>query len=282
MLRRMFAGGSRVALALLGVAGLATACGHSPTAATAAPPAGASPAPEPAESSPPPEEDDPVGPGQEGEDPPEKAVGTPPPAGAAKGALLVEVDRELKAMKSSRYSHHTQVDEASGSFEYDCSGFLAYALSRAVPDALAAVQATTPRRPRSSDYVAFLNGIPADGSVKGRWQRIARVQDLVPGDVIVWLKPADSHSTNTGHTLIVHGPVRADPAAPGSFLVPIADSTEHAHAAGDARSAEHRSGLGEGEIVLVTGSDGAPVGYRWSRRKSSREKATTIALGRLK
>jgi hypothetical protein len=235
----------------------------------------------PSNGSSPTEDDDPAIPGEEGDDPPEKTAGTPPPTGAASAALLAEVDRELHDMKSSTYSHHTHVDEPSGSFAYDCSGFLAYALSRAVPDALAAVQATTPRRPRSADYVVFLGSIPADGSVKGRWQRLGRVQDLVPGDVIAWLKPADSHSTNTGHTMIVHGPVTASPATPGAFIVPIADSTARPHAAGDARAAEHRTGLGQGEIVLVTGAGGAPVGYRWSHGKS-REKATTIALGRLR
>jgi len=35
-------------------------------------------------------------------------------------------------MKTSNYSHKTQVDESIGQFQYDCSGFLNYALARLV------------------------------------------------------------------------------------------------------------------------------------------------------
>jgi hypothetical protein len=44
---------------------------------------------------------------------------------------------------------------------------------------------------------------------------LSSVQDLAPGDVVSWLKTADSRSTNTGHTMIVHGAPVADPARPG-------------------------------------------------------------------
>jgi hypothetical protein len=221
-----------------------------------------------------------VVPGQEGDDPPEKVMAAPPSAGAAHAALLAEVDRELAAMRSSTYSHRTHIDETVGAFEYDCSGFLVYALSRAVPDALAAVQATTPRRPRSAEFVAFLETIPAGGAM-GRWRRVGRVAELAPGDVIVWLKPPESRSTNTGHTMIVHGTIAPDPEQPGAFIVPIADSTEHPHVPGDVRSGAHRTGLGEAEIVLVADVAGAPAAYRWSRGRKSREKATAITLARL-
>ncbi len=108
------------------------------------------------------------------------------------------------------------------------------------------------------------------------------MQDLVPGDVVVWLKTAESRSTNTGHTMIVHGSPSADPARPDAFVVPIVDATEHPHVPGDPRAEAHRTGLGHGEIVLLADAAGAPVGYRWSRGQRSREKATTIALGRLR
>jgi hypothetical protein len=227
------------------------------------------------------EESGPALAGEEGDDPSEPTAGTPPRSGPGGPALLAEVDRELSAMRASAYSHHTRVDEAAATFDYDCSGLLVYALSRVAPDALAAVRATAARRPRSSEFVAFLEHIPAGGS-QGRWQRVGRVQDLTPGDVVVWLKPTDSRSTNTGHTMIVHGMPSPDPEHAGAFVVPVADSTEGPHGPGDSRVAAHRTGLGQGEIVLVADGSGAPVGYRWSRSRSSREKATVIALGRLR
>jgi hypothetical protein len=257
-------------LALLAATSLAGAChcGHTETPPPL-PPAAAADEPEPAIA------------GQEGDDTTEHPAGTPPPAGSAGAALLAEIDRELARMTASTYTHHTHVDEASGTFEYDCSGLLRYALSRSAPDALAAVQAAVARRPRSSEFVAFLQAI-APGGHDGRWQRLARAQDLAPGDVIVWLKTADSRSTNTGHTMIVHGAPSADPSRPDALIVPIVDATEHPHVPGDPRSDTHQTGLGHGEIVLLVDGAGAPVGYRWSRGRKSREKATTIALGRLR
>jgi hypothetical protein len=75
------------------------------------------------------EADEPVVAGQEGEDSPAPTTGTPPPEGSAGAALLAEVNRELSVMKSSAYSHRTHVDEASGLFDYDCSGLLNYGLA---------------------------------------------------------------------------------------------------------------------------------------------------------
>ena len=46
-----------------------------------------------------------------------------------------EVDRVLADTKSSHYSHKKHVDEEEGVFDFDCSGFVVYALTRSVPDA---------------------------------------------------------------------------------------------------------------------------------------------------
>src|SRR4051812_27845757 len=53
--------------------------------------------------------------------------------------LATEARRELAAMQSSHYQHRTAVDEETGSFDYDCSGFVDYALGRVLPAALAAL-----------------------------------------------------------------------------------------------------------------------------------------------
>ncbi len=267
---------SRATLTAMAV--LVAGCDHGgATGSAGAPPTTASPAP--TVSSTASVEPEPSVPEDEGEEPPLAVTGTPPPPASGRTALLAEVDRELGAMRTSVYSHHTHVDEAAGAYEYDCSALLDYALARAVPDALAAVQERAARRPRSREYVTFLQGI-APGAASGRWQRVARVAELLPGDVVVWLKPADSRSTNTGHTMIVHGPVVAAPGEAGSFVVPVADSTARPHGSHDGRAAAHTTGLGTGPIVLVTDAAGAPVSFRWS--PAGREKPTTIALGRLR
>ena len=253
-----------ITVALVAVAQLAAACGCGHTGTPA-----------------PIDEAEPSLVGQEGDDLPPPTVDTPPPAGSAGAALLAEVDRELQRKTASTYSHKTHVDEASGTFEYDCSGLLRYALSRAAPDALDPVKSMAGRPPRSAELVTFLQGIPL-GQRAGRWQRVGRVRDLAPGDVVVWLKPADSRSTNTGHTMIVHGSPTPEPGHADAYVVPVVDSTALPHVPGDAREEAHQTGLGSGEIVLIVDGDGAPVRYRWSRGARSREKVTTIALGRLR
>lgn len=208
--------------------------------------------------------------------PPSSDASTPVGRGAA--TLLDEAKRELAAMKQSTYTHTTSVDEPSGRFDYDCSGFVDYALGRVLPDALATLVAATVKRPVASSFESFFASI-ATGGAKGRWQRVARVQDLVPGDVIAWLKPAALQSTNTGHVLIVRDAIATRVA--GEWLVPIIDSTESAHGTSDSRSAASATGLGTGTIVVLADVGGAPTGYRWSTWSGSVAYATGVALGHL-
>src|SRR4051794_29106253 len=50
--------------------------------------------------------------------------------------LFEEARRELSVMRLTSYDHETKVDEESGVFSFDCSGFITYALRIAAPDAL--------------------------------------------------------------------------------------------------------------------------------------------------
>ena len=201
---------------------------------------------------------------------------TPPGRGAA--TLLAEAQRELAAMKQSTYTHTTSVDEPSGTFDYDCSGFVDYALGRVLPDALATLVAATVKRPVASSFESFFASIAA-GDANGRWRRVARVPDLAPGDVIAWLKPAALQSTNTGHVLVVRDAVSMR--AAGEWVIPIIDATESPHGSSDSRNAAGATGLGTGTIVLLTDAGGAPTGYRWSTWSGSVPYPTAVALGHL-
>lgn len=198
------------------------------------------------------------------------------PRGQGAATLLAEAQRELAAMKQSSYTHTTSVDEATGKFDYDCSGFVDYALGRVLPDALATLTAATVKRPLASSFESFFASIAAGGS--GRWRRVARVQDLAPGDVIAWLEPPAVQSTNTGHVLVVRTPPTMR--AAGEWVVAIIDSTETPHGTGDSRPTG-TTGLGTGNIVLLAGASGTPTGYRWSTLSGSVPYTTGVALGHL-
>ena len=90
------------------------------------------------------------------------------------------------------------VDEASGTFDYDCSGFLDYALIRVLPAHYRELTAATEERPLAQDFVTYFTGdttsLPAD------WMRVTRVVDLVPGDILSWLAvPDDFGDTGARH-----------------------------------------------------------------------------------
>src|SRR6185437_9305134 len=147
-------------------------------------------------------------------------------AGAGPAALVGEVERELNAMRVTRYQHTTAVDESSGSYVYDCSGFLDYAMGRVLAADLGTIPHTK-SRPQAADIEHYLHrGLtdPIDG-----WQALAGVDALGPGHVMV----------------VLEAPTQ-DSARPGEWLVRVADSTLNPHAR-DSRK-PGATGLGTGTI----------------------------------
>lgn len=191
-------------------------------------------------------------------------------------ALVAEANRELTAMKSSSYTHKTHVDEASGTFDFDCSGFLGYALAHADPTAWKSLKAATVRRPLAKHFTDFFRALP-NANAPG-WTRVAKVEELKAGDVIAWKKPADVTTKNTGHVLLVRdAPTKED----DEWRVPIFDSTHVRHGKNDSRTATNSDGLGTGTIILCVDPAGAPIAYRWAPVKADKTHETMIALGRL-
>jgi hypothetical protein len=200
-------------------------------------------------------------------------------ASAGRLALLAEARRALATMRDSSYQHQTEVDAAEGAYNFDCSGFVDYALGRARPAALAALPvSSSKRRPLAKDFEHHLRAI-TDGAngTDGRWRAVRTVPELRPGAVIAWLRPADVHSRNTGHVVIVLRKPVPNPARADEWLVEVADSTESPHAA-DSRDTDG-DGLGTGTIGLSVDGAGRPVGYYWRGGVSTVLQHTEISLG---
>jgi hypothetical protein len=197
--------------------------------------------------------------------------------GGAGPALLVgEVDRELGAMRVTRYQHTTRVEEAKGKFFYDCSGLVDYALSQVLPADAEALPTSTSVRPLAGDIEHYLHGGLA-GSIGG-WQAIARVDELGPGDVVAWLATEDSKTGDTGHVMVVLAAPTRNPVRRDEWLVRVADSTLSPHAL-DSRHAGD-TGLGTGTIGLHVDGLGAPTAFYWQGGVSKQAKPTDISLGR--
>lgn len=192
-------------------------------------------------------------------------------AASPREALLAEAERELAAMRSSHYEHHTRVDEATGLYDYDCSGFVGYALKRSAPAAWTPIAAQH-RRPLAKHFEAFF------AAPQAPWSQVDRAAQLVPGDVIAWIEPPENHSRNTGHIVIAAERPRA---RGDELVVRVIDSSHAGHGKSDARVREARNGLGTGDLVLHVGADGRADGYRWSTWKRSKLFFTPVAIGHL-
>ena len=206
--------------------------------------------------------------GQEGDDPvvlPETQI---------ERDVLGQAMHVFGAMRATAYTHTTTIEASAGRFEFDCSGFVGYVLAQSQPRALAELRAATKRRPLARHFVTFFQQLSAASA----WRKIDRAEDLAPGDVIAWLKPADVVTKNTGHVMIVRArPVR-DERHPDVWSVQIIDSTAVPHGKGDSRKERGLTGLGTGEVLLVVDERGVPIGYRWSRGTKATLHLTTIAL----
>lgn len=207
----------------------------------------------------------------------EEVDGPLPWAEVRSSGLLAEAERELQVVRESTYTHQLHIDEGRGRFDYDCSGFVGYALSRVDPQALRAVRDVPGSRPLAKHFEAFFSHLSPLGA--GRWQPVRRVDALAPGDVIAWKRPAESTSKNTGHVVLVAGPPLARSAH--ELVVPIIDSTAAPHGRGDSREPRHATGLGQGAIVLQVDDAGRPTGFRWTVR-SHRLWETEISMGHLR
>jgi hypothetical protein len=252
----------------------------------------AAPSEQPADSAPRGDEEQPIDPEEEGE------IGEPwnmsdagtsdagpsvsdagAPTGSSGSRLAGEAARELSVMRLSAYEHTTFVDESTGTFNYDCSGFLGYALNRVLPSHLLAVKTfNSVSRPLAKHYEFFFASIEP-GAKKSGWSRVARAIDLQPGDVVTWLKPADLVSTNTGHVMIVRGKPAISSKRADEVIVPITDSSASFHGSTDTRYPSGE-GLGSGPIGLIVDGSGKAIRYRWTGGVSTKEYVTDIALGR--
>lgn len=192
--------------------------------------------------------------------------------------LLEEAQRQLESIATSTYKHTTQVDEEVGIYNYDCSGFINYALANSLPKLFDYLQECTKVRPKASDFEEFFSSIDCSNSAK--WDQVLHAIDLVPGDIIAWLTPEDSKSTNTGHVLLVKEKPTLN--SSNEVVIDIIDSTSRPHGNTDSRAENETNGLGTGTIVLVTDIDGIPIAYRWSTSNSSLIHMTNITMAHLK
>ncbi|MCC6747646.1 MAG: hypothetical protein IT371_08320 [Deltaproteobacteria bacterium] len=190
--------------------------------------------------------------------------------------LLGEANRQLQNLKSTVYQHTTSVNEATGHYGYDCSGFIDYSLKRVLMPAYSALPTASSVRPLAEDFVHHFNSLSASST--GPWSSVARPIELRPGDVVGWLTAPGSSSSNTGHVMIVRGTPTTNTKRPTEVLVPVVDATQSPHAS-DSRTGG-QTGLGTGTIGIQVEASGRARAYYWRGGLSTTAVATTFGFGR--
>lgn len=202
-------------------------------------------------------------------------------APTATGARTMHELSEIETnMRIASYRHDTRVNVREGRYEFDCSGLIAWVLSRSAPAAhRVTVEQANGARPLAADYArSFLRVAPMQQ--RGPWTRVARVEDARAGDVLAWIRPRIVRSNNTGHVVFVTGAPRRSARFANAWLVPIADSSRYRHQ-DDSREGTTRTGFGRGTILIAEDpTTGGPRAFGWFGDLSPYVFDTQIAIAR--
>jgi hypothetical protein len=218
-------------------------------------------------------------------------------ANAAARGIHGEANRILESIRTTKYQHRTEIDEKKREYLCDCSGFVGYVLNRSVGADGSGALGDGRKRPLAMDYEKFFAAAPTKapspyhlpkgegdkgtlpkrlpkGEGFARWQRIERLADARPGDIIAWRheKPKPG---NTGHVIIVDQ--RPGLEDDGLVRVVFIDSTTRPMA-NDTR-AKGTSGIGRGTMWFKIDEQGRAIAHVRGARgtKPTTEK---ISIGR--
>jgi hypothetical protein len=190
-----------------------------------------------------------------------------------------EAERVFKNTRHTKYQHKQFVDEATGTYDVDCSDFVSYVLSRVAKRHLALI----PKEswwpvPRAYKYYEFFAALPTDAT-QG-WRRVERLEDARRGDIIAWQLAGEIRKTHdTGHVWVV----AETPSSPGGQLMAVRayDSAAMPHY-DDTRilpDGTFQDGVGEGTFHLRVDEAGKPVAFQFGPNASFHE--DPIAIGRI-
>jgi hypothetical protein len=189
--------------------------------------------------------------------------------------IVYQAKHLLSNLKLTHYSHNTNVNENSGLYILDCSALACYILSRAAPASLASVPVDpTHRHAQAKNFYDTFSNAPTN-SAKSGWQRIIRLMDAEPGDLIAWPKDPVTQKGNTGHIVVLlEKPVKEKD---GAIRIIALDSSRSGHAQ-DTRK-KGTSGVGFGRMWFRVNETGSPIALHWSNLER-KPTAVPIAIGR--
>jgi hypothetical protein len=177
-----------------------------------------------------------------------------------------------------RYSAYklggTHFDTSRGIYILDCSDYIDHILKEVYPDAyFDLVNASGADKPTTAHFYDFFSGL--DNDPNDYWNRVDDVEQLQPGDILVFRYKRSFRRVTSGHVMVVMDkPIRDD----DRFLVRVADSAPIGHSQ-DTRP-RRVSGIGIGTLLLKANpKTGQPSAYAW-KVGSRWNKNVNIAMAR--
>ncbi len=191
---------------------------------------------------------------------------------------MIDVLEGVRAsLRRTRYQHHRVVNERTGTFYWDCSLMTYWVLERAHRRSVRHLESVS--RPLAAHFARTIARAPTDRFRRG-WQRIERIENVRPGDVFAWRRPAGFPSRNSGHVGFVVGAPRPVPQIPNAYAIRVADATGSGHQ-NDTRPYPGVGGFGVGTLVFLTDGRGHGTHYGWAGTRSGGYVVTPILFGRV-
>lgn len=166
-------------------------------------------------------------------------------------------------------------DVSRGIYVIDCSSYVDHILKAATPNAYSSlVNSSGSNSPTSQHYYEFFKNLSF--KTKQYWNKVEAVEELEPGDILVFRKKTAPRNAVRGHVMVVmEKPVVQNS---GAFWVRVADSTPYRHSE-DTREA-HAGGIGIGKLLLkVNPETSKPYAYAW-KEGAHWQRNVNFAMGR--
>jgi hypothetical protein len=191
-----------------------------------------------------------------------------------------EAERIIANARHTKYQHKAYIDEATGTYDVDCSDYVSYVLERMAKRHLDLI----PKEnwwpvPRAYKYYEYFHSLPSDAP--GGWHQIQQLQHAQRGDIIAWKLPGGPQKDrDTGHVFIV---ADAPSILNGQHVsVPAYDSSTVKHY-NDSRVQSDgifHDGVGKGTIHFSIDATGRPTAFQFGPGDQFHE--DPIAIGRIK
>ncbi len=199
------------------------------------------------------------------------------------GYLLTSIEKTLvdvvrKTIATLRYTAYklggTRIDTSRGIYVVDCSMYVDHVLKTVYPQAYTNLTHWSGSdKPTSDDYYHYFTSLSENS--RSHWNTVDDVEQLRPGDILVFRYKNKIGNERGGHVMIVMD--KPVPRA-NAFLIRVADAASTGHST-DTRL-PHASGIGIGTLLLkVDSKTYRPYAYAW-KVGSRWEKNVNFAMAR--